>query len=58
MTRRRIGLIVFILGVLLAAWIGYDLFLDGKPPAPGQNVVPGIITAVCLLFFGFLWSKR
>lgn len=58
MMRRRIGQIIFLLGLLLAAWIGYDLFLDGKPPAPGQNVLPGVITSVCLLFFGFLWMKR
>jgi hypothetical protein len=58
MMRRRVGLIVFLLGLLLAGWIAYTLLIERRPQAASQNAVPGVITSLCLIFFGFLWMKR
>jgi hypothetical protein len=56
--RRRVGLIVFLLGLLIAAWIVYSLFVARTPQASSQNAMPAIVVAVGFLFFGYLWMKR
>lgn len=56
--RRPVGLILFLSGLALAIWIGYNLFIERKPQTADHNPMPGVIVSLCFMAFGFLWMKR
>jgi hypothetical protein len=56
--KRILGGIVFLLGLILAGWIGYNLFIERLPETKGRNPLPAIILSGAFLFVGYRWMRR
>jgi hypothetical protein len=58
--KRILGVFIFILGLCLAAWIGYNLFIQRQPEAQGRSPIAAIIMSLAFLFVGYKWmtAKR
>lgn len=55
--RRIFGAIIFLLGLVLAGWIAYNLLTERLPATQGRNPFMAIITAAGFLYVGFRWMK-
>ena len=56
MIRRFLGPVVFLLGVVLAGWIIYNLFIAHTPYAKGSPR-PAIVLAIAFLGVGWKWMR-
>jgi len=50
--RKVLGLLIAALGVLLLAWIGYNLFIERLPETQGRNPVGPAVFAIILVGVG------
>jgi hypothetical protein len=57
MIRRIFGVPVFLMGLILAGWIVYNVFVERLPASEGRPIAPAIITSSTFLIVGFLWMK-
>lgn len=57
MVRRILGLIIFLLGLGLAGWIFYNLFIERLPETQGRNPLPAIVVSAALVFVGYRWMR-
>lgn len=57
MIRKLMGALVFLLGVLLAGWIFYNLFIERLPKTQGRSPVPAVLLAAGLIYTGLKWFR-
>ena len=56
--RKVLGLLIAAAGVVLLAWIGYNLFVEMQPEARGRNPVgPAVFALVLIGVGGKMFSK-
>jgi hypothetical protein len=53
--KRILGVFIFILGLCLAAWIGYNLFIQRQPEDQVRSSIATIIMSLAFLFIGYKW---
>lgn len=52
------GVGVFLLGLCLLSWIGYNLFIDMTPEAQGRSLIMPIIVSIGFMYVGQLWIRN
>jgi len=55
--KRVFGFIIFLMGLTLAGWVGYNLLIERLPATKGRSPLPAILVAAAFLFVGFRWMK-
>lgn len=55
--KRLFGAIVLLMGVALAAWIFYNLFIERLPEAQGKSPVGAILLAALFIYVGVMWLR-
>ncbi len=51
--KRIWGVFVFLFGLALAAWVGYNLLIERLPETKGMNPLPAIVLSAACLFVGY-----
>jgi hypothetical protein len=57
MGRRLLGILVFAMGVVLAAWVAYNLLIEVQPEAQGRSPGGAIALAGLFLWVGARWVR-
>ncbi len=52
--RRVFGALILLMGISLAAWIGYNLLIERQPEATGSPL-PAMILSIAFIFVGGRW---
>ncbi len=55
--KRIAGAFVLLMGVALAAWMFYNLFVHTLPEAHGRLVVPPLLLCSGLIYVGVKWLR-
>jgi hypothetical protein len=58
MIKRILGVILFLMGLTLLCWVGYNLFIERLPEAEGRNPIPAILFTIGLLYVGQKWIRN
>lgn len=57
MVKRIAGVFVFLLGLVLLCWVGYNLLVRMQPTARGVNPLPAIFFSFAFLYVGQKWIR-
>ena len=55
--RKALGAFTLLLGVTLAVWIGYNLFVERQPEARGQSPLPALVLVAGFVYQGQKWLR-
>ena len=55
--RRIAGVFVLLMGVILAAWMFYNLFIQRLPETQGRPILPPLLLCIGLIFVGVKWIR-
>jgi hypothetical protein len=55
--KRIFGAIVFLMGLILAGWIAYNLLVERLPETKGRSPIPAMIMTALFLIVGYRWMK-
>ena len=58
MVKRIAGVLVFLLGLVLLCWVGYNLLVAMQPEARGVNPLPAILISLAFLYVGQKWIRK
>ena len=61
MIRKPLGVLVFLIGAAILAWIGYNYLIEMQPEAEGRNPLPALLFSGAAIFVGiklFLGKKQ
>ena len=61
MIRKTFGVLAFLIGVTILAWIGYNYLIEMQPAAEGRNPIPALLFSAAAIFVGikmFLGKKQ
>lgn len=56
-TKRFAGFLLFAIGISLATWMSYSLFVEPQAATREHNPVSGIVLSVGSLFVGYKWTR-
>ena len=57
MIRRCSGVFVLLMGLMLAGWIFYNLFIQRLPETQGRSPLGAIFVAGAFIYVGFRWMR-
>ncbi len=55
--KRIMGAMIFLMGVGLIAWVGYNLFVEQLPETEGRRPFGPIAMSFAFLYVGFKWMR-
>ena len=55
--KRIAGAFILLMGVVLAAWMFYNLFIHRLPEAQGRPVAPPLLVCSGLIYVGVKWLR-
>jgi hypothetical protein len=55
--KRILGAIVLLFGVVVGAWLVYNLVAGVQPEARGRNPIPAIVFAAGAIYVGIKWIR-
>src|SRR5437899_819983 len=56
--RRFFGVVALVMGIALAGWILYNLFIERQPETQGKSPLPAILIAAAFIYVGVKWIRR
>lgn len=57
MVRKVLGVVLLAWGILLLAWITYNMVVERLPEAEGRSLWKGLIFSCVLIFAGVRWIR-
>ena len=58
MVKRIAGAFVFLLGVVLLCWLGYNFLVERQPESRAVNPLPAILFTIGFLYVGQKWMRN
>lgn len=56
--RKLAGFLMVFLGILLALWIGYNIFVERLPVTEGRDPLAALLLSIGLVYVGQKWFRR
>jgi hypothetical protein len=56
--KKILGALVALMGLGLATWVAYNLFIDMQPEAEGKKPLIPILLSIGMLYVGVKWMRE
>ncbi|MCW3097794.1 MAG: hypothetical protein JWL77_3412 [Chthonomonadaceae bacterium] len=55
--KRVAGGFILLMGVILAAWMFYNIFIHRLPEAQGRPILPPLLVCIGFIYVGAKWLR-